>query len=94
MKDSNRVLAFAVLAAMVVLQASPAFAQFTQAGAQATNWVVQMVTPLAGLAVCVVGVLCLTGRVAWPWFVGGVIGIGLIFGRDQVVQMFRSWLSV
>lgn len=92
-KPTRRILALFQCAALVALYATPAFAQFTGAGTQATNWVVQLFTPIVPLAVAVVGILCLTGRVNWGWFMGGLIGVALFFGRDQVVSMFRSWLG-
>lgn len=89
----QRTLAFALCASLLALQATPALAQFTGAGTQATNWVVQLLTPLVPLAVAVVGILCLTGRVNWGWFAAGLVGVALFFGRDQVVSMFRGWLG-
>lgn len=87
----NRAVSFALIAALCAMQATPAFAQFTGAGTQATNWVVQILTPIIPLAVAVVGVLAWTGRVNWGWFVGAIVGTALFFGRDQVVTMFRGW---
>lgn len=92
-KVNHRTLALALCAGLFAVQAVPAFAQFTGAGTQATNWVVQLLTPLVPLAVAVVGILCLTGRINWGWFVGGLVGTALFFGRDQVVSMFRGWLG-
>jgi len=87
----NRAACVVLLAGLCVLQASPAFAQFTGTGTQATNWVVQLLTPIIPLAVAVVGILAWTGRVNWAWFLGAVVGTALFFGRDQVVTMFRGW---
>jgi len=87
----NRALNAAVLAGLCVVQASPAFAQFTGTGTQATNWVVELLTPIIPLAVAVIGILAWTGRVNWSWFVGAIVGTILFFGRDQVVSMLRSW---
>lgn len=87
----NRAVCFALIAALCAMQAAPAFAQFTGAGTQATNWVVQILTPIIPLAVAVVGILAWTGRVNWGWFVGAIVGTALFFGRDQVVTMFRGW---
>lgn len=81
------------VAAHLILQMSPAFAQFTGVGQQATSWVVQLLTPLVPLAVGVVGILCFTGRVNWAWFFAALCGTALFFGRDQVVSMFRGWVG-
>jgi len=88
---ANRALNAALLAGLYVLQVSPAFAQFTGTGTQATNWVVELLTPIIPLAVAVIGILAWTGRVNWAWFVGAIVGTILFFGRDQVVSMLRSW---
>ncbi len=88
---TSRALAAAMLAGLCVLQVSPAFAQFTGTGSQATNWVVEFLTPVIPLAVAVIGILAWTGRVNWAWFIGAIIGTILFFGRDQVVSMLRGW---
>ena len=89
----TRALTVFVFAAHVIFQMSPAFAQFTGAGQQATSWAVQLLTPLVPLAVAVVGIMCFTGRVNWAWFFAAICGTALFFGRDQVVSMFRGWLG-
>lgn len=92
-RNPNRITAYVLMAGLLALQMSPALAQFTQAGTQGTNWVVQVLTPVISLAVGVVGILCLTGRIPWGWFLGAVIGIGLFFGRDQIVSLVRGWTA-
>lgn len=89
--NANRAVSFALLVTLYCLQTSPAFAQFTGAGTQATNWLVQLLTPLIPLAVVVVGILAWAGRVNWGWFLSAIVGTALFFGRDQVVTMFRGW---
>jgi type IV secretory pathway VirB2 component (pilin) len=91
--SSTRALALVLVVGLVALQTSPALAQFTGTGTQATNWVVQLLTPLFPLGVAVVGIMCLTGRVNWAWFAAGICGCALFFGRDQVVSMFRGWVG-
>jgi type IV secretory pathway VirB2 component (pilin) len=88
---ANYALNTALLAGLCVMQASPAFAQFTGTGTQATNWVVELLTPIIPLAVAVIGILAWTGRVNWGWFIGAIVGTMLFFGRDQVVSMLRGW---
>jgi len=88
---ANRALTVAMLAGVCALQISPAFAQFTGTGTQATNWVVELLTPIIPLAVAVIGILAWTGRVNWGWFIGAIVGTMLFFGRDQVVSMLRGW---
>lgn len=89
----SRAAIIVFLAVICALQVSPASAQFTGAGVQATSWVVQLFTPLVPMACAVAGILCLTGRVNWGWFAGALIGCALFFGRDQVVTLFRSWVG-
>lgn len=91
---TRRMLTLALCAGLFAIQTGPAFAQFTGAATQATNWFVQLLTPVFPLAVAAVGILCLTGRVNWWWFVAGLTGIALFFGRDQIVSMFRGWFGV
>lgn len=90
---ARRVITLMLLAGTLALQATPAFAQFTQAGTQATSFVVQLLTPLAGLGVIAVAIGCFTGRVPWGWFIGVVLGIALFFGRDQVISLVRGWFG-
>lgn len=78
---------------VLALQAAPAFAQFTGTGSQATNWVVQLLTPLIPLACIAVAVGCYIGKINWGWFCGAVVGTALFFGRDQVVSLFRGWVG-
>lgn len=92
-KLTQRTFTFVLCAGLLAMQTFPAFAQFTGAGTQATNWFVQLLTPIVPLAVAAVGILCLTGRVNWGWFLAGLVGVALFFGRDQVVTMFRGWLG-
>jgi type IV secretion system protein VirB2 len=87
----NRVVSVVLITALCALQTTPAFAQFTATGTQATNWVVQILTPIIPLAVAVVGILAWAGRVNWAWFVAAIVGTALFFGRDQVVTMLRGW---
>lgn len=90
---STRTAMTVLLVGLCAAQMSPALAQFTGVGTQATSWVVQLLTPLIPLAVAVVGILCFTGRVNWAWFAAALIGCALFFGRDQVVSMFRGWVG-
>lgn len=92
--SATRAASLTLLAVLCTLQAPPAIAQFTGAGTQATNWFVQLITPLVPLACAAVGIACFTGKVNWAWFLAALCGTALFFGRDQVVSMFRGWLGV
>lgn len=95
MKTTNvsRAVTFMLYVGVLALQAAPAFAQFTGTGSQATNWVVQLLTPLIPLACVAVAIGCWIGKINWGWFGAAVIGTALFFGRDQVVSLFRGWVG-
>jgi type IV secretory pathway VirB2 component (pilin) len=87
----HRTVTLVLCAGLLALQVSPAWAQFTGAGTQATNWLVQLITPLIPIGCIVVAVTCMIGRINWMWFGAALLGTALFFGRDQVISMFRSW---
>lgn len=91
--NTKRFTTLILCAVMLALQASPAWAQFTGAGTQATNWAVQLLTPLIPLGCIVVAIGCFVGRINWMWFGGALLGTALFFGRDQVISMFRGWVG-
>lgn len=86
--------AMTALIALLILPIFPAFAQFTGGGAQATNWVVELMTPIIPLGCVVVALLAFAGRINWLWFASACVGTILFFGRDQVVSMIRGWFGV
>lgn len=67
---------------------------FVDAGNQAKSYFMQLITPIVGIAVLVVGVLCFTGRIAWAYMGATLAGVLIIFGHEQIVTMFRSWGGV
>ena len=67
---------------------------FADAGNQAKTFAMSLLTPVAGLVVIVVGVLCLAGRIAWGFLGAAFVAFGLIFGHEQIVTMVRSWAGV
>jgi type IV secretion system protein VirB2 len=87
----NRAVTFVLLAGWLALQATPALAQFTGAGTAATNWFVQLVTPIVSLIVGIMFLAALTKHLNWGWVVLAIIGIIGFFGRDQIVTMVRGW---
>ncbi|ANH08612.1 TrbC/VirB2 family protein [Shinella sp. HZN7] len=42
------------------------------------------------IAVCAMGFLFLTGRMAWQWAFSIIIGIAIIFGAGELVDAMRS----
>ena len=93
-----RTLQLTLLGAVVAFSLIPelAFAAppFANSGTQLKTDLIQTLTPFAGIAVLVVGVLCLMGRVNWGWFIAGLVGIAMMFGSDQIVAWFRTLMGV
>lgn len=76
--------------------ASAAFAAqpFASGSTTLTTDILAIVTPIVGLAVIAVGVLCWFGKISWAWFAGLVVGIVLVFGNAQIVSWIRSLFGV
>ena len=53
-----------------------------------------MLTPVAVIAVMVLGVAALFSRISWSWVVAGIAGIALGFGAPQVVDWVRGLFGV
>jgi type IV secretory pathway VirB2 component (pilin) len=49
-----------------------------------------LATPLAILAVMVLAVVAMTGRISWGWPIGVIIGIGVIFAAPQIVAWIQG----
>jgi type IV secretory pathway VirB2 component (pilin) len=74
------------------------FAQATnpfQTGAESlvTNFTA-IATPFAVLAIMVLAVVAMTGRISWAWPVGALVGIGVIFGAPTIVTWVRGLFGV
>lgn len=57
-------------------------------------WALAIATPVAVLIVMGLGGAALIGKVSWPWVVGGLVGIGILFGAEQIVGWVRSLFGV
>ena len=55
---------------------------------------IEILTPVAIVAVMVLGVAAWFNRIAWSWVVGGMAGIVLVFGSAQVVDWVRGMFAV
>jgi type IV secretory pathway VirB2 component (pilin) len=53
-----------------------------------------ILSPVAVIAVMVIGVAAWFNRISWSWAAGGAMGILLVFGAPQVVQWIRSMAGV
>ena len=82
--------AAATLPQYALAQASP-----FQTGADSlvTN-LTALATPVAVLAVMVLAVVAMTGRISWGWPIGAIVGIGVIFGAPQIVTWARGVFGV
>jgi type IV secretion system protein VirB2 len=85
---------------LVACSAMPAlaFAQATnpfQTGAESlvTNFTA-IATPFAVIAIMVLAVVAMTGRISWAWPVGALVGIGVIFGAPTIVTWVRGLFGV
>ena len=76
----------AFAAAVTLPQLALAQASPFQTGAESlvTN-LTAIATPVAALAVMVLAVVAMTGRISWGWPIGALVGIGVIFGAPQIV---------
>lgn len=57
-------------------------------------WAFVIAQPIAVLVVIALGLFTLAGKLNWVWFVGGLIGIGIVFGAEQIVGWIRSLFGV
>ena len=84
----------AVLAAVMLTPMLADAQAFVQGGTQMKLYLVQLLTPLIGVAVIVFGVLALTGRTNWMLAVGAILGVIAIFGHEQIVSLFRGFVGL
>lgn len=89
---------FLTLMALTLFLAFPELAFATsQFGAGATTFksdLIAILTPIIGIGIIVLGVLCGFGKINWMWFAGAIIGIVLIFGHEQIISWVRSSFGV
>lgn len=66
-----------------------------QTGAESlvTNFTA-IATPFAVLAIMVLAIVAMTGRISWAWPVGALVGIGVIFGAPTIVTWVRGLFGV
>src|SRR5262245_29604052 len=85
----------ALSAAATLPQLARAQASPFQTGADSlvTN-LIALATPVAVLAVMVLAIVAMTGRISWGWPVGALVGIGVIFGAPQIVTWARGVFGV
>jgi len=57
-------------------------------------WGLTIATPIAILIVIGAGAAAAIGKISWGWVIGGIIGIGVIFGSEQIVTWIRGLFGV
>jgi type IV secretion system protein VirB2 len=83
-------LACLVLPDLAFAQTSPFQ---TGANSLVTN-AIAIATPFAVLAIMVLAVVAMSGRISWGWPVGAVVGICVLFGAQQIVTWARGLFGV
>lgn len=72
-----------------------AFAQVFDTGANnLVTYFITLATPLAVLAIMVLAIVAMTGRISWGWPIGVLVGIGVIFGAPQLVTWAQGIFGV
>jgi type IV secretion system protein VirB2 len=93
------VLSLALLTTVTALAPQFAYAQSAAPVEGILDWFVgvlqgNVARSLAIIAVCFLGFLFLTGRMAWQGAISIIIGIAIIFGAAQLVDAMKSSAGV
>ena len=86
-----------LIAASLLLSVPLAQAQQSvfDTGANAfVTWALAFATPVAVLIVIGVGAAAAIGKISWAWVIGGIVGIAVIFGSEQIVTWIRGLFGV
>lgn len=82
-----------LLIALIVPAVALANPFATGASAAQSN-ILSILTPVAVIAVIVLGVAAWFNRISWGWMVTAVLGMVLVFGGPQVVAWIRGMFGV
>ena len=74
----------------VLAQASP----FSAGAGALQGSVLAILTPIAVVAVMVLGAAAWMNRISWAWAITGIVGIVLVFGAPQIVAWIRGLFGV
>jgi len=85
--------ALALVGALALVAPAWAGPFATGATAAQTN-VLTILTPIAGIAIMVLGVAAWFNRIAWGWVVAAIGGVVLVFGAPQIVTWVRGMFGV
>ena len=98
MSKQSRTVGRSALTGIVVgtAAAQSVFAQAVfDTGANAlVAWGLTIATPIAVILVIVAGGAAAIGKISWGWVIGVLIGIGVIFGSEQIVTWIRGLFGV
>ena len=75
---------------LALAQASP----FSTGAAAANTSILQILTPIAVIAVMALGVAAWFNRISWGYAIAACLGIVLVFGSQQVVTWVRGMFGV
>jgi type IV secretion system protein VirB2 len=95
-KTTRKFLQQALIAVLClsVEQATYAAGPFTTGASALSTDLLAVLTPVAVIAVMVLGALAWFGRISWMLAVSAMIGIVLVFGSQQVVTWVRGLFGV
>jgi len=87
--------AIVIAASLLTPQLALAQASPFQTGAEnlVTDFVT-IATPFAILAIMVLAVVAMTGRISWGWPIAALVGVAVIFGAPQIVAWIRTMFGV
>lgn len=75
---------------IVSAQASP----FDTGANSLVDFGLTIATPIAILIVIGAGIAAAVGKISWGWVIGGIIGIAVVFGSEQIVTWIRGLFGV
>jgi len=67
---------------------------FAQGASAFQSNLLSILTPIATVAVMVIGVAAWFNRISWSWAAASAFGILMVFGAPQVVTWLRSMAGV
>lgn len=92
--DRCRTVAVAVVMSAASSGAAMAQSVFDTGANSIVAWGLTIATPIAVLVVIGAGIAASVGKISWGWVIGGVVGIAVIFGSEQIVTWIRSLFGV
>lgn len=90
----RRIVPTLALLLCVIPQLALAQSPFATGAAAVQVNMLAILTPIAAVAVMGTGAAAWFGRISWSWFVGAIVGTGLVFGAPQIVSWIRAMFGV